>query len=78
MDKKYSENRMEIYVTYKNWRGETSVRRILPQRIIFESNQWHREEQWLLEAFDLDKKEIRSFAMKDIKTWSVEPPSLIG
>jgi predicted DNA-binding transcriptional regulator YafY len=30
---------------------------------------WHRQDQWLLIAYDLDKEAIRDFAMKDIKEW---------
>ena len=51
---------------YKNWEGKTSIRRAIPKRIYFGKNQWHKEEQWLLEAMDIDKKEIRFFAVKDI------------
>jgi hypothetical protein len=36
---------------------------------MFESNEWHPESQWLLEAFDLGCHEIRTFAMKNIHSW---------
>ena len=62
----------EVRILYTNWRGETAVRRILPKEIIFSSNEWHKEKQWLLIAQDLDKEAERSFAMKDIRSWFLE------
>lgn len=55
---------------YTNWRGETAERHIIPIRIWFGSTQWHKEEQWLLNAEDLDKKQHRDFAIKDIHGWA--------
>jgi predicted DNA-binding transcriptional regulator YafY len=57
-----------INLVYTNYRGETSVRRVIPQRIWFGATDWHPEEQWMLEAMDLDKQAERSFALKDIRT----------
>ena len=59
----------EVKILYTNWKGETSIRKILPKEIVFGSNQWHKEEQWLLVAYDIGKKADRSFALKDIKSW---------
>ncbi len=58
-----------VNIVYTNYRGETSVRKIIPKRIWFGSTDWHPDFQWLLDAFDVEKKADRSFAMKDIKTW---------
>ena len=58
-----------VRVVYTNWKGETSIRHIIPIEILFGSNEWHAEEQWLLVAFDLDKEMERTFALKDIHTW---------
>jgi predicted DNA-binding transcriptional regulator YafY len=60
---------MVITIRYTNYRGETALRRILPKAIQFVSTQWHPEPQWVMEAFDLDRKEDRSFAIKDILDW---------
>ena len=38
----------------------------------FSSTEWHKEEQWLLKALDLDKNEDRDFAIKDISNWNQE------
>jgi len=51
---------------YKNWEGKTSIRNIIPEKIYFGKTKWHPQKQWFLVAFDLDKKEKRIFALKDI------------
>lgn len=50
-------------IRYRNYRGEVATRRIIPLRIYWGSNEWHPEPQWLIEAHDLDKKAIRTFAL---------------
>ena len=57
----------EISIIYTNYKGKTALRKIVPKEIIFSSNEWHKEEQWLLIAFDINKKADRTFAMKDIR-----------
>lgn len=59
----------EVTFTYKNHRGETSVRLVRPIMIAFGSNEFHSEPQWLLHGWDLSKEAERTFAMKDIKDW---------
>ncbi|WP_017998110.1 hypothetical protein [Paracoccus sp. N5] len=56
----------ELVFEYKNWRGELSVRRVLPLKIWFGASTWHPEEQWFMQAKDLDKSEVRDFALVDI------------
>jgi predicted DNA-binding transcriptional regulator YafY len=58
-----------VFIEYTNWKDETSIRHIQPIALVFRSTEWHTEEQWLLEAMDLDKGEVRFFAMKDIHSW---------
>ena len=60
----------QISIIYTNYKGKTSQRNIIPNRIIFSSNKWHKEQQWLLIAHDVDKKVDRVFAMKDIHKWN--------
>jgi len=62
--------RNTVKILYTNWEGETSYRNIHPIDIKFRSSRWHGEPQWLLIVKDLDKEEMREFAMKDIKGWS--------
>lgn len=63
-----SQSPPHIEGAYTNYRGELSIRRIVPLRLWFGSNQWHTEPQWLLDGFDLDKQEERTFALKDLQT----------
>ena len=52
---------------YTNYKGVTSTRRIVPMKLFFGSTHYHPEEQYILTAYDIDKKEDRDFAMKDFK-----------
>jgi predicted DNA-binding transcriptional regulator YafY len=61
-----------VSILYTNWKGETSYRNIIPKTIEFKSTEWHKEEQWILNAFDIDKQSDRGFALKDIREWNVE------
>lgn len=61
-----------VKLLYTNYRGETNIRTIIPKKIWFGGTDWHPEEQWLLDAYDIDKKADRTFAMKDIKTWFLD------
>lgn len=59
-----------VILDYTNYRGERSMRRVEPINIEFTSNEWHPEAQWLMTAWDVEKKAHRHFAMKDIHSWS--------
>ena len=63
------ESKKIVEIVYTNWKGVTAIRHIIPKDIFFGSTEWHKEEQWLLNAFDIDKQADRAFALKDIKTW---------
>lgn len=58
-----------VRICYTNYRGETALRVIVPERIHFGSTDWHPEPQWLLDALDVEKQATRTFAMKDIRAW---------
>ncbi len=62
----------QVKILYTNYRGETSLRTIVPMKIWFGSTDWHPTPQWLLDAQDIQKEAERSFAMKDIKAWFLE------
>lgn len=51
---------------YVNYRGESSIRNVNPRGVRFGTSEWHKEPQWLMEAWDLDRREKREFAMKDM------------
>lgn len=59
-----------VAILYTNYKGETGLRRIVPCDLRFAATEWHPEEQWLLDAFDLDKNAVRSFAIRDILEWN--------
>ena len=60
-----------VFILYQNHRNETGWRTIIPIRIHFGSNEWHRAEQWLLDAWDDAKQAERTFAMRGIFRWEV-------
>lgn len=59
-------------ILYTNYRGETAIRIIIPSKIWYGETEWHPGAQWILDALDVEKQAMRSFAMKDIKSWSEE------
>lgn len=62
-------NILAVKIKYKNWRGEVAYRNIQPIEIIFGSNEFHKDPQWLMKAMDLDKNVERTFAIADIMEW---------
>lgn len=62
-----SDDAEPLIFTYRNWRGETAQRRAIPQHVYFGATEWHPEPQWLMRAFDVDKGEVRDFAMRDME-----------
>jgi hypothetical protein len=61
-----------VAILYTNYRGETSIRKIVPKKIWFGKTDWHPDEQWILDAFDLEKGAERGFALRDVKSWFSE------
>ena len=51
---------------YVNWKGEKSKRQAEVNEYHYGSNEYHPEPQWLMSAYDLDKKALRTFALKDM------------
>ena len=51
---------------YKNWKGIVADRTIRFEALIYGSNEWHRSPQWLVKAVDLDKGDVRVFALQDM------------
>lgn len=74
--------RPPLDVVYTNHRGETRQRRIIPEYVYYGCSNWHHDAQWLLNAFDVDKKQTRTFAMNrlirepaKLSTWYKSQPS---
>lgn len=65
-----SQQSQVVTFSYTNYKGILSNRSVQPIEIRFGSTEWHQDAQWLLKAFDLDKNDIREFAVKDIKNWN--------
>lgn len=65
--------REEVVIDYTNYRGKRAIRRIRPIRIAFENSEWHTDTQWIVHALDVDRGELREFAMQDIHTWQPAP-----
>lgn len=59
-------DREAIKFGYTNYRGEASERHAVPISIRYGSSQYHKDEQWLMLARDLEKNEDREFAMRDM------------
>jgi len=55
-----------IKVKYKNYQGNISIRNIIPQNIYYSHTEFHPEDQWLLEVWDVEKDALRTYAMMDI------------
>lgn len=60
----------KVKIEYTNYRGEIGMRTIVPIKIWYGATDWHPENQWLLDALDVEKNANRSFAIKDIKAWT--------
>jgi hypothetical protein len=52
-------------ILYTNHRRETARRKIIPSRVWFGSTEWHLADQWFVDALDVEKGAVRSFALKD-------------
>jgi|SRR3989304_6329552 len=55
-----------IKVKYKNWKDEIGIRTIVPNNIFFGRTDYHHEDQWLMDVWDIDKQASRIYAMMDI------------
>lgn len=63
----------EVEFFYTNWRGKASKRKAIPISIWYGRTEWHTNEQWFVKATDLDKGEIRDFALVDMKFSNLGP-----
>lgn len=60
------ENTPILTFEYINWQGEKGKRKVQPIKLWYGKTEFHKEEQWLLKAWDIDNKAERDFAVKDI------------
>lgn len=59
-------NETPLTFGYTNHRRETFTRRILPRRVWWGSTVHYRTARWLIEGFDLDRGELRTFDLQRI------------
>lgn len=55
-----------LKVNYKNYKGETSIRTIIPAKVHYGHTDYHKEDQWLMDVWDVDKDAPRTYSMMDI------------
>jgi len=65
-------NSQRVMIDYTNHAGVRAVREIIPllNGFRFGFTDWHHEPQWLLDAHDVAKDDMRTFAVKDIHDWA--------
>lgn len=61
-----ADRRPPLHFHYRNHRGELATRHVHPIMVWFGSTEWHKEPQWLLKAYDLERKADRDFALTDV------------
>jgi hypothetical protein len=54
-----------IRIRYTNWEGKTSLRILLPILFYWGATKWHPSFQFLVVAYDYEKKSVRTFALRD-------------
>lgn len=51
---------------YTNYKGDRKKRAVIPLKVRFESNNEYHGVSWILEAYDVNKRRVRSFDIKQI------------
>lgn len=61
------DNNKVLTLLYKNWKGKTSIRKVQPVgNMYWGKTDYHPEEQWLFDVWDLDKEDHRTYAISGI------------
>lgn len=55
-----------LHILYKNYKGQTSERVIIPINVWYGTTEYHPKAGWLLTCWDVEKKAYRDFSMVDI------------
>lgn len=69
MEKVLIDSERIVRIDYTNWEGKRAIRRIKPKFIYYGHTKFHLTEQWLLKAYDVDKKDWRRFPLLNIHSW---------
>jgi hypothetical protein len=62
-----SKGKATLTGTYRNWRGVSGKRRLVPEAVWYGSTDWHPEPGHMLRAFDVDKGAARDFCLADFE-----------
>jgi len=63
-----------IHIDYVNWKDERELRHVIPIKLWWGHTEWHKENQWLLTVWDLDKQAQRDYALSGFKGCFATPP----
>lgn len=55
-----------LYFEYKKYAGIKAIRRVIPIKTWHGETGYHKDYQWFLKAWDIDRNAVRDFAMNDI------------
>ncbi len=69
-----------VAIVYTNYKGVKAARVINPVKLWYGKTEYHPVRQWLLEAWDVEKKAKRNFATCHIESWrpvTFEPKPVI-
>lgn len=64
----YREATQKLTFTYKNWRGVIREYTVIPIEFRFGHDHYHKEDQWLLDAYDLPRGVRRTFTFNNMLT----------
>jgi hypothetical protein len=56
---------------YTNWEGKKGTRTVMVNEFFYGSTPYHKEPQFILDGFDLDKEAKRGYALKDVTNLTV-------
>lgn len=51
---------------YTNHAGDTALRVVIPHALRYGQSPHHKEDQWLLEVYDVEKQALRTYALNSI------------
>ncbi len=61
------DNNKVLTLLYKNWKGQTSIRKVQPiGNMYWGQTEYYKQDQWLFDVWDLDKDAPRTYAMNHI------------
>lgn len=53
-------------IDYTNYKGERRLRDVIPLDLKFERDNLYHGNAWILDAYDVEKRQVRSFDLKSI------------